>query len=50
LADQMAIAKFSDLEQRLVEIEEKLEERSGHEHPAGERWRSARPGPYHSST
>ncbi len=29
LADQMAIAKFSDLEQRMVEIENQLRERTG---------------------
>ena len=30
LADQMAVAKFSDLEYRMVEIEEQLSERTGH--------------------
>jgi hypothetical protein len=29
LADQMAVAKFSNLEQRMVEIEEQLRERTG---------------------
>ncbi len=30
LADQMAFSKFSDLEYRMVEIEEQLSERTGH--------------------
>ena len=30
LADQMAVSKFSDLEQRMVEIEERLNDRTGH--------------------
>src|SRR5947208_16767833 len=34
LADQMAVSKFSDLEYRMAEIEEKLDKRSGHTHPA----------------
>ena len=34
LADQMAVAKFSDLEYRMVEIEEELDKRKGHTHPA----------------
>jgi hypothetical protein len=34
LADQMAVAKFSDLEYRMVEIEEQLSERTGHTHQA----------------
>jgi ribonuclease D len=29
LADQMAIAKFSDLEQRMTEVEEQIRERTG---------------------
>ena len=34
LADQMAISKFSNLEQRMVEIEERLNDRTGHtDHP-----------------
>ena len=34
LADQMAVAKFSDLEYRMTEIEEQLGKRAGHTHPA----------------
>jgi hypothetical protein len=34
LADQMAVAKFSDLEYRMVEIEEELEKRNGHTNQA----------------
>jgi hypothetical protein len=34
LADQMAVAKFSDLEFRMVEIEEQLGKRTGHTGPA----------------
>ena len=34
LADQMAVAKFSDLEYRMTEIEEQLDKRAGHTHPA----------------
>ena len=30
LADQMAVCKFSDLEYRMVEIEERLGKRTGH--------------------
>ena len=30
LADQMAVSKFSDLEYRMAEIEEQLDERTGH--------------------
>jgi hypothetical protein len=30
LADQMAVSKFSDLEQRLVEIEEQVRDRTGY--------------------
>jgi hypothetical protein len=30
LADQMAVAKFSDLEQRMVEVEEQIRERTGY--------------------
>jgi hypothetical protein len=30
LADNMAVCKFSDLEHRMVEIEEQLSERTGH--------------------
>ena len=30
LADQMAVCKFSDLEYRMAEIEERLGERTGH--------------------
>ena len=30
LADNMAVAKFSDLEYRMAEIEEQLGERTGH--------------------
>ena len=35
LADQMAVAKFSDLEYRMVEIEEQLRDRTGHTDHAG---------------
>jgi hypothetical protein len=35
LADQMAVAKFSDLEQRMQEIEEQLRERTGEGSRAG---------------
>jgi hypothetical protein len=35
LADQMAVAKFSDLEHRMVEIEEQLRDRTGHTGHAG---------------
>ncbi len=35
LADQMAAAKFSTLEQRMVEIEEQLRERTGYPNCAG---------------
>ncbi len=34
LADQIAVAKFSDLEYRMAEIEQQLSERTGHTHPA----------------
>jgi hypothetical protein len=34
LADQMAVAKFSDLEDRMVEIEEQLGGRTGHTNQA----------------
>ena len=34
LADQMAVAKFSDLEYRMTEIEEQVAKRAGHTHPA----------------
>jgi hypothetical protein len=30
----MAVAKFSDLEYRMTEIEEQLGKRAGHTHPA----------------
>jgi hypothetical protein len=30
LADQMAVSRFSDLEQRMVEIEEQLRDQTGH--------------------
>ena len=33
LADQMAVAKFSDLEYRMTEIEEQLDERNGYTYP-----------------
>ena len=35
IADQMAVAKFSDLEYRMTEIEEKLDERTEHAEQAG---------------
>ena len=35
LADQMAVSKFSDLEYRMVEIEEQLHERTGYTDHAG---------------
>jgi hypothetical protein len=35
LADQMAVSKFSNLEQRMVEIEEQLRDRTGHTAHAG---------------
>jgi hypothetical protein len=35
LADQMAVAKFSDLEQRMVEVEEQVRDRLGHTDHAG---------------
>ena len=35
LADQMAVSKFSNLEQRMVEIEERLRDRPGHTDHAG---------------
>ena len=35
LADQMAVSKFSNLEQRMVEIEEQLRDRTGHTDHAG---------------
>ena len=35
LADQMAVSKFSNLEQRMVEIEEQLRDRPGHKGRAG---------------
>jgi hypothetical protein len=34
LADQIAVAKFSDLEYRMTEIEEQLRERTGYTPPA----------------
>jgi hypothetical protein len=34
LADQIAVSKFSDLEYRMVEIEEQLDERTGHTNQA----------------
>ena len=34
LADQIAVAKFSDLEYRMAEIEEQLDKRAEHTHPA----------------
>jgi hypothetical protein len=34
LADQMAVCKFSDLEYRMAEIEEQLDQRIGHTVPA----------------
>ena len=34
LADQMAVAKFSDLEDRMTEIEEQLSARTGHTNQA----------------
>ena len=34
LADNMAVAKFSDLEYRMTEIEEQLSERTGYKPPA----------------
>jgi hypothetical protein len=37
LADQMAVAKFSDLEQRMTEIEEKIRDRTGYTDHAGQR-------------
>ena len=36
LADQMAVAKFSDLEYRMTEIEEKIRDRTGHSAHAGQ--------------
>jgi hypothetical protein len=50
LADQMAVAKFSDLEERMLEIEEEVRRRNGHTYQSGEARGSARPGPYHTST
>jgi hypothetical protein len=50
LTDQMAIAKFSDLEQRMLEIEERLRGPTGHTDHAGEVRGSARPERYQSST
>ena len=35
LADQMAVSRFSDLEHRMVEIEEQLRDRTGHTGHAG---------------
>ena len=35
LAYQMAVSRFSDLEQRMVEIEEQLRDRTGHLDHAG---------------
>ena len=35
LADQMAVCRFSDLEHRMVEIEEQLRDRAGHTDHAG---------------
>ena len=35
LADQMAVSEFSDLEYRMVEIEEQLRDRTGHTGHAG---------------
>ena len=35
LADLMAVAKFSDLEQRMAEIEEQVRDRTGHTDHAG---------------
>jgi hypothetical protein len=35
LADQMAVSKFSDLEHRMVEIEEQFRDRTGHTDNAG---------------
>ena len=34
LADNMAVAKFADLEHRMTEIEEQLEKRTGYKPPA----------------
>src|SRR4051794_12496781 len=34
LAELMSVAKFSDLEYRLAELEEQVRERTGHTHPA----------------
>jgi hypothetical protein len=36
LADMMSVSKFSDLEYRMAEIEEQLDKRAEHAHPA--RW------------
>ena len=36
LADQMAVSKFSDLEYRMTEIEEKIRDRTGHSAHAGQ--------------
>jgi hypothetical protein len=35
IADQMAVAKFSDLEYRMTEIEEKIRDRTGNTGQAG---------------
>jgi hypothetical protein len=35
LADQMAVSKFSDLEYRMVELEEQFRDRTGHTDHAG---------------
>jgi hypothetical protein len=35
LADQMAVAKFSDLEYRMTEVEEQVRDRTGHTNHAG---------------
>ena len=34
LADNMAVSKFSDLQYRMAEIEEQLDKRAEHTHPA----------------
>jgi hypothetical protein len=36
LADQMAVSKFSDLEYRMVEIEEQIRDRTGHTNIVGQ--------------
>ena len=45
LADMMSVAKFSDLEYRMAEIEEQLEKKTGYTPPVRVKARPPRDGP-----